>query len=91
MPEMKVGDVIGVKCQVQPGPFSDELVITVETTTGPISGFVRRDHLRETKDGWLVRAVVLEMRPNEIQVDIEGSFFTTNGVASVSQHMAMAA
>lgn len=92
MSGMKVGDIIGVRCQVQPGPFSQERVITVEAITGPISGFVREDQLLQSVDGvWLVRAVVQKMRPNELQVLIDGSFFTTNGVASVPEHLAMAA
>jgi hypothetical protein len=91
MPGIKVGDIIGILCQVQPGPFSEERVVTIETVHGPISGFVREVNLKETKDGWFVHAQVRAIDNDTIEVLIEGSFFTTNGVASVPKRLAMAA
>lgn len=92
MPGIEVGDTIGVFCEVQPGPFSGERVVTIETVHGPISGFVRKESLEETGKGWVVRAVVCELGKDDIVVRIQGSFFTTNGVASVPrQQLAMAA
>jgi hypothetical protein len=44
---LKVGDFIGVKCEVLPGPFSEEALVTIETTDGAISGFVRESELRQ--------------------------------------------
>lgn len=91
MPGMKVGDIIGVRCQVQPGPFSEERVITIETVHGPISGFVREAELKQVHEDWFVRSVVRAIGGDTLEVLINGSFFTTNGVASVSKHLAMAA
>jgi hypothetical protein len=91
MVEFKVGDVIGVRCRVQPGPFSDERVVTIETTTGPISGFVSVDELKQEDGAWFVRSTVRALTHDEIEILIKGSFFTTNGVASVPRHLAMAA
>lgn len=89
---MNVGDVIYVECQVQPGPFLEERVVTIETLQGPISGFVREIELKEGgKDEWMVRAKVRAIRGDELEVLIRGSFFTTNGVASVPKRLAMAA
>ena len=51
-------DVIGVQCQVKPGPFSGERMIAFDTVYGPVSGFVRDNELRKEADHWLVRAVV---------------------------------
>lgn len=90
--KMNVGDIIGVGCQVQPGPFSEELVVTIETTHGPISGFVRQTELKKIREKeWMVRAEVRAIRGEELEVLIRGSFFTTNGVASVPMRLAMAA
>lgn len=87
-----VGQIIGVGCQVQPGPFSEERVVTIETVHGPISGFVHETDLKEACKGeWMVRAEVRAVRGDELEVLIQGSFFTTNGVASVPKRLAMAA
>jgi hypothetical protein len=91
MTGIKVGDVIGVRCRVQPGPFSEERVVTIETVHGPISGFVREEELKQDAGEWFVRATVRGLTNEEIEVLIKGSFFTTNGVASVPRHLAMAA
>ncbi|HEY8033226.1 MAG TPA: hypothetical protein VIF02_12840 [Methylocella sp.] len=87
----KIGDFIGVKCEVQPGPFSEELLVTIETTDGAISGFVRDTELRNVGNGWEVRAKVRRINPDSIEVWILGSFFTTNGIASVPTHRTIAA
>jgi hypothetical protein len=47
MAAMKVDDVIGVLCKVQPGPFSDERLISIETVDGSISGFVSENELKQ--------------------------------------------
>jgi hypothetical protein len=91
MAGIKVGDIIGVFCQVQPGPFAEERVVTIETIHGPISGFVREENLREKDEGWIVRAEVRAIGKDDLEVLINGSFFTTNGVASVPSRLAMAA
>ena len=91
MPEMKVGDVIGVECIVQPGPFSDERLITFDTTDGPISRFVQEAELRQVGKTWLVRAVIMAVRDDFLEVRVRGSFFTTNGLANIQKRHAVAA
>jgi hypothetical protein len=87
----KIGDFVGVKCEVQPGPFSDEHLVTVETVDGAISGFVRESELRQEGDEWQVRGKVRRVSPDAIEVWILGSFFTTNGIASIPLRLAMTA
>jgi hypothetical protein len=86
-----VGDVVGIWCTVQPGPFSEERLISFETVDGPISGFVRETELRQRGDRWQVGAVILAIRGDNLEVKVQGSFFTTNGLAMVPRNMAMAA
>jgi hypothetical protein len=92
MPGIKVGDVIGVQCRVQPGPFSEERLVSFDTVDGPVSGFVREANLREVEGQWFVRAVVQGIHDEDIlEVRVRGSFFTTNGLANVERRFAMAA
>lgn len=87
----KAGDFVGIRCEVQPGPFDGERLVTVQTIEGPITGFVRETELRESAGRWEVRAKVQETNSIVIKVLIDGSFFTTNGIASISRDLAMAA
>lgn len=89
--DFNVGDLVGVVCEVQPGPFDDERLITVDAVGGPISGFVKATELRESNGRWEVRARVKEIGDSTITVWIYGSFLTTNGIANVPRHLAMAA
>lgn len=93
MPKFKVGNHIAIPCEVKPGPFSEERLISFDSLDGPISGFVLDDELKKRRgdDRWLVRGRVVSVSPDLIKVWIEGSFFTTNGLATISREMAMAA
>jgi hypothetical protein len=91
MATFREGEFIGVQCEVQPGPFSGERLVTIETVDGEISGFVRESELRQLGDKWQVRGKVRRVHSDSIEVWILGSFFTTNGLASVPRHLAMAA
>jgi len=91
MAVMKVGDVIAIQCDVRPGPFSGERMITFDTTDGPISGFVRDSDLNEQDSQWYVRAIIQDIRDDLLEVRVRGSFFTTNGLATVPRRYAQAA
>jgi hypothetical protein len=81
----KEGDLVGVPCSIQLGPFPDERLIAVETEDGPLAGFVRSSNL-QTSDGQhgLVRGAVIDVSRDSITVKLFGSFFTTAlGLASV--------
>ncbi len=91
MENIKVGMRVRVPCDVKPGPFSSERLVTFETTEGPISGFVREQDLLEEASSWYVSGIVLETKDDSITVKVRGSFFTTNGLAKVARERAMAA
>ena len=44
---LTVGQEIWIRCKVQPGPFSDENLVTIESVSGPVSGFVVTDELKK--------------------------------------------
>ncbi len=87
----QAGDFVGVVCEVKPGPFSDERLVTLETVEGAISGFVNESELREGKEGWEVRGKIKEIIGEQLKIEIYGSFFTTNGTAVIQRNLAMAA
>jgi hypothetical protein len=91
MENLRVGSVVGVRCEVKPGPFAGERLVSFETVDGSVSGFVREDELKTVSDKWYVRAVVQSMDADVLQVRIRGSFFTTNGIAKIPRDAALAA
>lgn len=84
-----VGQQVWIRCKAQPGPFSDEPLVTIDSIDGPVTGFVQSDEL--TADRTQVRGVVHGLEKNYVEVRIKGSFFTTNGLANVPAELAMAA
>ncbi len=89
---LKPGLVIGIACEIKRGLFSGEHLISFDTVDGAVSGFVRDTNLRIQGDRGLVRAEVLRLlEHNIVEVMVEGSFFTTNGIATIPQEMALAA
>jgi len=89
---LSVGQEVWIRCTVQPGPFSDELLVTVEAIGGSVAGFVSADELNEGASGERrVRGRVVKIEDRIVEVWINGSFFTTNGLAYVPQEMALAA
>ena len=85
------GDVAAIECEVRPGPFSEEMLVSVDTVNGPISGFVQSSELRTEPPQAYVRARVKQVLGDVIEVWIKGEFFSTAGLASVPSHRAMAA
>jgi len=86
MRNFKPGQEVNVPCNIQPGAFADERLITIHTDKGDISGFVKAAYLTnpQTTSGH-VRGRVVEVERDAIKVRLPGSFFTTAlGVASVS-------
>ena len=78
MQDLKKGDLVAIPCTVQMGPFPDEKLVTVETTEGPISGFVKLPnlHLKDDENGF-VRGLVVSVAETTITAQLYGSFFTT--------------
>ena len=91
MEQIRPGMRIQIPCEVKPGPFSGERLITFDTLDGAISGFVKEDGLKSNKGGWFIEGTVQAVEEDHLVVKVKGSFFTTNGIANVSKEMAMAA
>lgn len=86
---LSVGQQVWIPCKVQPGPFSDEPLVTIDSTDGPVTGFVHSEEL--SADRKKVRGIVRRVARDHLEVWIRGSFFTTNGLANVPTELAMAA
>lgn len=86
----KVGDLVGVSCAIQAGPFPDEKLVTLETSEGQISGFVKESGLQldaSDPEHGRVKGTVVAATEESIVVKLFGSFFTTaQGVASVRRN-----
>ncbi len=72
------GEIIGVPCSMQPGPFAHERVICVDATDGPLTGFADQVNLQscDGKSGF-IKAVVLDASSDAVKVRLFGSFFRT--------------
>jgi hypothetical protein len=87
------GELVGVPCSIQRGPFPDEHLVMVETDDGTIWGFVQQSNLQmgdgtgnDMSRGYIKSAVVEDARES-ILVRMFGSFFTTAlGLASVKRN-----
>ncbi len=91
MGTIEVGEMIRIPCEVKPGPFSDERLISFETIEGVISGFVEERDLQQDGSHFFVSGMVKEVELDKIVVVVQGSFFQTNGIATVSRSVACAA
>jgi len=89
---LTAGQQVWIRCKVQPGPFSEERLVTIASRDGAVSGFVNSDELKTGADGESsVRGIVRSVEKEFVAVWIKGSFFTTNGLTNVSRELAMAA
>jgi hypothetical protein len=50
MATFKRGQMVGVPCEIQPGAFPEENLITITTDAGVVSGFVNSTYIQ--KDAW---------------------------------------
>ncbi len=82
MANFNAGQRIRIRCEVQRGAFPTELLVTFDTAEGPVSGFVRSENVERTEghEGY-IGATVKKVEGDIITVMVEGSFFTTNGLA----------
>lgn len=84
MTNLTIGNYIGIPCKVNPGPFEDEVLVEFESLDGTVSGFSRRENIQEMEGQSFIRGKVREVRGDKVAVMVEGSFFTTNGLATVT-------
>lgn len=87
------GDLVGVQCSIQLGPFPDERLVKVETEDGTIWGFVERSNLQmydnddAENDRGYIKSAVVDQASESILVRMFGSFFTTAiGLATVKRN-----
>ena len=90
MTKFKPGQLVRIRCSVQPGPFPNEFLVKIETDRGEISGFVRSSFLLEQSGAKaFILGRIQGVAANSVQVTIPGSFFTTaSGLTSVSSDWA---
>ena len=88
---LQIGQQIRIPCTVQPGPFSEERLVTFDGIDGPVSGFVKTEELEDVSGQPTIRGVIRAIEKDYLEVWVRGSFFTTNGLANVRTGLAMAA
>jgi len=86
MPNFKRGQIVNVPCEIQPGAFPGERLVTIHTDKGALSGFVKAEHVTTSEDAFgSIRGTVVEVAPDAVKVRLPGSFFTSaSGMTSVS-------
>jgi hypothetical protein len=83
MPHLPIGEKVFVRTEVDDGAFPGEQLVTVETTTGPVSGFVRSDKIVHRHGNTYLLAEVEGYTDRVVTVRLSGSFFTTTGIAYI--------
>lgn len=84
MKKVSKGDFLYIPVEVGGGAFLGECVISFETLEGPVSGFINKNEVINRGDINFIPAVVLDVESDRIQVRLQGSFFTTTGLAHIS-------
>ncbi len=86
MAAFKKGQIIKIPCEIQPGAFLGENLITIKTDKGEISGFIKSNHVIQLSGRSYVHGHVTEVTSDHITVRFPGSFFTTaSGLTTASQ------
>jgi len=88
MNNFEIGSLIGIPCIVEDGPFEDELLVQFESMDGTVSGFANRGNVREERGQHFLKGAVHSITGNILTIWVEGSFFTTNGLAKFSSENA---
>ena len=79
-----LGEKVLVQTEVESGAFPGEKLVTLETRSGPVSGFAKADSIEETGGRYYLPAVVKAMtHPTLTVLLLTGSFFTTTGLVEV--------
>ncbi len=84
MIDLKPGDRIAINSDVAPGAFPGEFLVTISTATGPLSGFVREDQILRGGDQPALIATVRNVTGSTIGIWLQGSFFTSTGLANLA-------
>lgn len=83
------GDEVMIRGDVSQGVFENEYSVVIHTESALISGFVRDEDMIKVEGAkGYIRAIVHQVTSDTVTVRILGSFFTTNGLARLSQDWA---
>ena len=85
---MRKGDEVSIPCSYANGAFSDEYLVTVDTTLGPVTGFTETQNVIPSPDrkGYgFIKGIVREMKGDSVSVILPGSFLNTTGIAYISR------
>ena len=77
------GQKVLVPTEVSAGAFPGEMLVTVITDRGPISGFARESFVVNKNNNKYLMAEVKKITNETLTVKLFGSFFTTTGVADL--------
>lgn len=83
MKKAESGGIIGIPCKVSEDAFDGEVMVEFASLTGWIAGFARAANVRETEGGNLLKAEIISVEDDHLVVNVDGSFFMTNGIAAV--------
>lgn len=83
MHKVESGELIGIPCKVSDSAFDGEVIVEFASLTGWIAGFARAANVRETEAGNLLAAEIVSVEDDHLVVNVDGSFFTTNGITTV--------
>lgn len=86
MPRPAPGEKVYVPTNVGDGAFPGENLVTVETKTGPVSGFAKTANIKKTDGDAYLLAEVKDVSDDTLTVRLFGSFFTTTGLAYMSSN-----
>jgi len=85
MAKFRPDQAVGIPCEIHPGAFGGEYLVSIRIDGSEISGFAQEPDLVRTGDRMgYIRSKVVEVDQDKLSVRIPGSFFTTTGVAFLS-------
>jgi len=78
MSGLTVGKKVKIPCNIQPGAFSSERLITIETDETIFSGFINIEHLEEeTESRGYVVGTIMSVDPEYYTIKTPASLFTS--------------
>lgn len=89
MKAYETGDVIEIPCSIEPGAFIGEYFVTIRLDGEDVSGFVPRGLVSVIGESEAyISGTIERVLGSTITVRIPGSYFTTTGIADISQQWA---
>lgn len=89
------GTLIEIPCSIAPGAFPTEYFVAIELDGETINGFVPTHYISENGGisensgaSAYIPGTVERVSGSTITVRVPGSYFTTNGIADISQQWA---